>query len=333
VIGATGCRITCRSTGAPTSCAAGYPPRFARRRPVNGGVGRHDASHLPEMHAMRTDGACRWNAKLVVRLLGFLALSTLSAHAAEPTPPLKAAMGVNYAVWASGLSEPRGLLLDPRGGMWVAEEEAGTVLKIGADGKKATIAEGLARPHDIAVDARGTLYVAETGMRRVATIAPGGKVSPYAEDLKAPVDLAFHPNGELLVCQFAGDRVLAFRSPTEQRTFIAGFKSHGLAFDKSGSTYINDLSNGRVVKVSADGAVEIVAADVGVAIGVAVGNAGDIYLALRRTGKLLQIRPDGSRRVLLEGLQAPRDPVIDAEGNLYLAETEAGRILKLPGRY
>ena len=281
---------------------------------------------------MKIFGAGHWNAILFVRLLWVLALSTPAAHAADPAQPLKSAPGVSYTVWANNLSEPRGLLLDPKGGMWVAEE-AGTVLRIPGDGKRTTIVDGLARPHDIAVDARGTLYVAETALRRVVTIGRRGEIRTYAEDLQAPVDLAFHPNGELLVCQFAGDRVLAFRSPTEQRTFISGFKSHGLAFDKSGATYVNDLSNGRLVKVSADGKVEVVAADVGVAIGVAVGHAGDIYLALRRTGKLLQIRPDGSRRVLLEGLQAPRDPVIDTEGNLYLAETEAGRILKLPGRY
>lgn len=281
---------------------------------------------------MRTDDVCYWTVTVAVRLLCLLALVVPAAYAADPAGALKAADGVIYVVWASGLSEPRGLLLDPKGGMWVAEEEAGTVLKIAEDGKRTTIADGLARPHDIAIDARGILYVAETGTRRVVTISPAGEVRTYAEDLNAPVDLAFHPNGELLVCQFADDRVLAFRSPTEQRTFVAGFKSHGLAFDNSG-TYVNDVSNGRVVKVDADGKVEVAASDVGFAVGVAIGNSGDIYLALRRVGQLLRIRPDGARRVLLEGLRAPRDPVIDAQGNLYLAETEAGRILKLPGHY
>lgn len=32
------CRITCRSTGAPISCATGFPPRFACRHQVNGDV-------------------------------------------------------------------------------------------------------------------------------------------------------------------------------------------------------------------------------------------------------------------------------------------------------
>ena len=138
-------------------------------------------------------------------------------------PGIKAAKGVSYTVWATGLAGPRGLLADPAGGLWVAEQRAGRVVKIGNDGKATWIGGEFQNPHDLERDAKGNLYVAETRTDRVMTISPAGVVKTYAENLDGPVDLAFNPAGELLICEYHGNKVVVLKSPTERRILVQGF--------------------------------------------------------------------------------------------------------------
>ena len=130
-------------------------------------------------------------------------------------------------------------------------------------------------------------------------------------------------------CGLGRGRVAAFRSPEKVRVVVSGLRGpHGLAFDKSGVTFINEWSGNRVVKVSPGGRVEPVA-DVEVPVGLALGRSGDLYVAQPQVGKVSRIKPDGTRITLIEGLNGPRDPAFDAAGNLHIAETGAGRILRL----
>ena len=147
------------------------------------------------------------------------------------------------------------------------------------------------------------------------------------------MDLAFNPQGELLVCEFSGERVIAFKSPTDKRNVISGFRPHGLAFPRSGATIVNDITGSRVISVSPDGKVDVIAANVELPIGVVIGPSGDLYVAARNAGQLLRITLSGSRTILLRGLKTPRDPAFDAKGDLYVAESDAGRILKVTGRF
>ena len=155
----------------------------------------------------------------------------------------------------------------------------------------------------------------------------------YIGDLELPVDLAFHPDGELFVCELRAGRVTAFKSPRKRRIVASGLgKPHGLAFDSSGVTYINEWSGNRVVKIERNGRVRIVAI-VEDPIGIAIGRSGDLYVAQPQAGKVSRIKPDGTTILLMEGLNQPRDPAFDKTGNLYLAETGTGLVLKLTGDF
>ena len=206
---------------------------------------------------------------------------------------ITAAPGVAYTVFASNLSGPRGLLANQDGSLSVAEETAGRVVRITSAGRIVQIADGLKGPHDLDSDTHGNLYVAETGRNRIAQITPNGVVRSYIEGLNAPVDLAFNPQGELLVCEFSGERVIAFKSPTDKRIVISGFRPHGLAFPRSGATIVNDITGSRVVRVSPDGKVDVIATKVELPIGVVIGPSGDLYVAARNAGQLLRIRDQG----------------------------------------
>jgi hypothetical protein len=275
---------------------------------------------------------------------GFLAASfvvlsavVLADQEAPPgksaAPGIRAERGISYTVWTTGLAGPRGLVVDPAGDLWVAEQGSGRIANVGIDGKVTRIGGEFRNPHDLDFDAKGNLYVAEMGANRVVRISPGGAVKTYAENLEGPVDLAFSPAGELLVCEYYGEKVVALKSPTERRVVVQGFKPHGLAFWKSGGTIVNDWSGNRVVEILPGGGVKVIAAGVEAPVGVTIGRSGDIYVPEPKAGRLIRIRPDGSRTVLLEGLKGPRDPVFDSRGNLFLAETDGGTILKISGDF
>jgi DNA-binding beta-propeller fold protein YncE len=258
---------------------------------------------------------------------GFALFSAaLTAFAAEgKLPP-----ATRYTVFAEGLERPRGLLFLPSGDLVVAEEGAGRIAKINRDGRVSRLAGGLRGPHDIEADAKGNLYVAETGRDRVALITPAGQVTTYIGNLGGPVDLAFNPAGELLVCELHKARVVAFRSPKEMRVVLASVLQgpHGLAFDDAGTTYINDWSGNKVIRLGATGGPQTFA-QVEDPVGLVRAPSGDLYVAQPQAGMLSRIRPDGTRITLLEGLGSPRDPAFDAAGHLYIAETDTGRILRL----
>lgn len=262
----------------------------------------------------------------------FLGCTSLTASTGT-IAGITAAPGVTYTVLASNLSGPRGLLSNRDGSLSVIEETAGRIVRITSAGRIVLIADGLKGPHDLDSDAQGNLYVAETGRNRIALITPNGVVSSYIDDLNVPVDLAFNPRGELLICEFSEERVIAFKSPTDKKVLISGFIPHGLAFLPSDVTIVNDITGGRVVRVSPDGKVDVIAANIELPIGVVIGPSGDLYVAARNAGQLLRITLSGNRTVLLDGLKTPRDPAFNAKGELFVAESAAGRVLKVTGRF
>ena len=88
-------------------------------------------------------------------------------------------------VLAEGLSGPAGLTA-ANGALYVADNLAGTVLRIG-DGGAETVAEGLDQPEGLAA-ANGSIYVVEAGAGRVVAIdAASGETQSVAEGLELHV--------------------------------------------------------------------------------------------------------------------------------------------------
>ncbi len=257
----------------------------------------------------------------------------LGTAGSASTAELRVAPGISYDILVDGLDGPRGLLFAPNGTLLTVEQRGGRVVSLDGAGRRSVLASGLADPHDLAMDDAGRLYVAETGANRIARITDDGKVEAYLLDLGAPVDLDFAPDGELLICELSPGRLTGFRGQYTRRVLLSNLKPHGLAFDSAGGVYVNDLSGGRILQLTPNGRVRVVADDISVPIGIAVGPSGDLYVAQRRVGRLLRIELSGTTMVLAEGLRSPRDPAFDAVGNLYVAETDTERILKFTGDF
>jgi len=237
----------------------------------------------------------------------------------------------NFAVFASRLAQPRGLLFAPDAALHVAEQQSGWITRVGADGKVVRIAIGFESPHDLARDGDGNLYVADTGAGRIAKIARSGEVTTYIADLESPVDLDFGPDGELWVCELTG-KVRAFATPSRSRTVVQLKGPHGLAFTKTGETFINDWRGNRVYRLDAGGTLRPFA-DVEGPVGLSFGPSGDLYVAQPQAHRVTRIKPNGTKHTFATDLNEPRDPVFDLAGSLYLAETLGGRILKFSGDF
>jgi large repetitive protein len=236
-----------------------------------------------------------------------------------------------FAVFASQLAQPRGLLFAPDAALYVAEQQSGSIARVGIDGKLVRIASGFESPHDLAFDGDGNLYVADTGAGRIAKIARSGDVTTYIAGLESPVDLDFGPGGELWVCELTG-KVRAFATPSRSRTVVQLKGPHGLAFGKTGETFINDWRGNRVYRLDASGSLRPFA-DIEGPVGLSFGPSGDLYVAQPQAHRVTRIKPDGTKLTLARDLDEPRDPVFDAAGSLYLAETLGGRILKFSGHF
>jgi sugar lactone lactonase YvrE len=249
------------------------------------------------------------------------------------TPPSASPSTTAYTVFATGLDGPRGLLFGRTGELYVAEQNGGTIARVGPNGDVKRIASGFSSPHDMAIDGEGNLYVADSGNDRIARISPAGQVTTYIDKVPTPVDLDFNPQGELLVCELYRGEVVSFKGGKAGRVVAKGLSwPHGLAFGKSGETYINENTGNRIDRVDSSGKLRRFA-DVERPVGLAFGQSGDLYVAQPQVGKVSRVKPDGTRVTLLEGLKQPRDPAFDAAGNLYIAETETGRILKVVGNH
>jgi hypothetical protein len=122
--------------------------------------------------------------------------------AGDPLPRIQCPPGYTARVYAQGLRSPDGLAFSPAGLLYVAEERAGQVSRVDADGGITPVLGGLNSPEGIAFDDVGNLYVVEdVPSGRLVKRTPGGEVSTLAADLEAPEGVVWGPDGALYVTE------------------------------------------------------------------------------------------------------------------------------------
>lgn len=253
---------------------------------------------------------------------------------------------VNQPGAAARFSSPGGLVLDPAGDIYIADEENECIREITASGVVSTIAgsagaegtnDGVGtlalfyNPSGITMDGSGNLYVADTGADTIRRLTPQGAnwlVSTLAgEGFQAPGSTN------------ATGNAARFASPT------------AVTVNGLGNIYVADEDNSEIRQVTQTGVVTTLAgaplinggadgtgeaARFGYPMGVATDNSGTIYVADEFDDTVRKVTPAGIVTTLaglhgtagtndgLETLARFRDPyalAVDGADNIYVADT------------
>jgi DNA-binding beta-propeller fold protein YncE len=167
------------------------------------------------------------------------------------------------------LTDPRGVVLDASGNLYVADASANTIYKFTrnssggllnyGDFNQTVFATGpnLSSPYGLALDKSGNLYVANIGNGSVTKIGPngdttnGGTVIVPASTLSFPQGIAIGPTGLLYVTPFFSGAVNVFTNTGTAvgQVFTGGYSPIGVTFDQAGNLYISEVLNGSPSRV------------------------------------------------------------------------------------
>ena len=201
-------------------------------------------------------------------------------------------VGTTPATFTTGLTNPKGLVFDGNGHLYVADPGKGAILQITVpDATGITYINGLNSPTGVALDKAGFLYVSEAGTGNILKFAP---------------------------------------APDKTKTTFASNTgaSSGLTFDSSGNLFASDFNGGKIYKFTPDGTKTIFATGVNLPAGLAIDKTGNLFEADSGSGTVNKFAPDGTKTSFATGLSRPYGLAFDVNGNLIVADNESGATLR-----
>ncbi len=216
--------------------------------------------------------------------------------------------------FGGGYSAPTGVAVDNHGDVFFADTIQNMILEF-PTGQSSAVAlgSGLSAPSGVAVDGAGNVYVADTGNNRIVEI---------------PI-----VNGSLST---AAQETVISSSVSLVGTTLNG--PAGIAIDGSGSLYIADTGNKRVVMVPYVGSWDLsLAVTLGSSMSspsaVAVDASGNVYVADAGNGDVYELTAPlsaGVQVTVVSGYKAPSGLAVDASGSLFVVDRGNLDIWRIP---
>ena len=205
--------------------------------------------------------------------------------------------GTTPITFAQGLPNPKGLVFDGSGRLYVADASAGSItLFTLPDGTAGTYTTGLSSPVGVALDVLGNLYVGESGSGNISKFARDGTKTSFASGLGAPSGLAFDNSGNLFVADFAGGVIYQITPVGTKTTFATGLGAPaGLAFDSAGNLFEADSSTGSIFKFAPNGTKTTFATGLSRPYGLAFEASGDLIVSDNGNGSTFRFTPAAVR--------------------------------------
>ncbi|MCC7261084.1 MAG: tandem-95 repeat protein [Candidatus Latescibacteria bacterium] len=132
--------------------------------------------------------------------------------------------GGSPALYASGFSNPDGLVFGPGGNLYVGNRATNALLRVPAGGgSPVVVATGLGLPLGVTIDAHGDLYVADYNSGSIWKVSASGAKTNIGTGFSQPDGLAFDLSGNLYVAEFGANRVskVAALSPPPNQPPVA----------------------------------------------------------------------------------------------------------------
>jgi adhesin/invasin len=256
--------------------------------------------------------------------------------------------GDNGQAVNSQLNQPRAIIFDPAGNLYIADSGDNRVRKVTTDGIITTIAGngttgnagdgGLAinaqlnNPNGLAFDPAGNLYIADAYNFKVRRVDPAGVITTYAgtglpgsggdggpasgATLRQPYALAEDAAGNLYISDFSGQTIRRIDRTSGVITTFAGASAPGFSGDGGPAT----------------------AAQLYGPTGMAFDSAGNLYFTdlynqrvrkIDTSGIITTVAGDGTTSYtndgelsLNAGIGSPIDVAIDAAGLMYVAQRD-----------
>ena len=209
----------------------------------------------------------------------------------------------------------------------IYETNNGQILRFGASVTPSTFASGLSNPKGLVFDGKGHLFVADAGRNAILVFSTiDGVGATYASGLSSPIGLVMDSSGNLLEGDAGSGNIYKFaQADGTKTTFASGLGAiAGMAFDASKNLYATDFSNGTILKFAPDGTKSTFASGLSFPAGLAIDSSGNVFEADSGSNTIFKFTPAGAKSTFATGLSLPYGLAFDNSGNLIVGDHDSG---------
>jgi len=237
-----------------------------------------------------------------------------------------------YSITAFGTtgSKPRGMVIDPSGNIYVANQLSNSVTKITPAGVSSILGTTDVEPWGITIDPDGNLYTANSTSKTVTKITPAGVSSLFAGTIDTPYDLIRDNDGNFYTQNDATvTKITPLGVPSTLGT--TGLFPSEFLVDAGGNIFGANGGANTIYKLNQAGVTTLVGSTGADPEDIIMDADGNLYTANRDSNNITKTTQAGVSTVF--GTTAvgsgPRNLVMDDAGNIYVSNIDNNTVSKI----